>query len=103
MPTYICKIEKDRRPLYFNWSTIVDAPVSYAVPLEEFERQYRLEHGESGMRDLPERIARANATGTSSRAGETLAQLVEGNRAGEHESSLTLEQIIDYVCGLPAR
>lgn len=89
MPRYICKIEDK----YFEWSTIVDAPVTYGMTLEEFTQYYREEYGEQGMRDLPERMERVEAKGTSALAYGSLDELLECNRAGENDEELTREEI----------
>lgn len=48
MPRYIIKI-KDK---YFEWSTIVDAPVTNGMSLTEFRSYYQSEYGEDAMKNL---------------------------------------------------
>ncbi|MFA5135294.1 MAG: hypothetical protein WC505_05950 [Patescibacteria group bacterium] len=93
MPRYIVKLPYQGQDYYLEWSTIVDAPVTYGMLLEEFQQYYRDEYGANGQYDLPGRLARVDATGTSSRVG-TLAELLASNRAGPDEASLTQEEII---------
>lgn len=88
MPKYIVKC----RDHYAEWSTIVDAPTTRFMPLEVFKEYYRNEYGAYGMEALPERLARADATGCSSR-DETWLQLLQGNRAGEDEDELSENQL----------
>lgn len=95
MPTFICKAEGR----YFNWSTIVDAPVSEPMTLDEFKVDYAAQFGSEGMRTLPERLERVEATGCSSRDGGTFESLVSCNRFGPNESELTLEQVKAWARG----
>ena len=81
MGQFIVKVTAPDGPRYLEWSTIVDAPVTYGMTLAEFRRHYRREYGASGMRELPERLA-----------------FVENNRAGAGETCLTLAQIVDHYC-----
>jgi hypothetical protein len=69
---------------YIEWSTVVDAPVSYVLDREEAVQEF----GE-------ERIERADKTGTSyyDRPPQTAEEFVEFNRAGENETRLDLEGI----------
>ena len=64
---YIIKLSTPRGDRYLEWSTIVDAPVTYGMPLDEFTAYYRDQYGAEGMRALPERMARVEAKGTSDR------------------------------------
>lgn len=101
MGQFIVKVTAPDGPRYLEWSTIVDAPVTYGMTLAEFRRHYRREYGASGMRELPERLERAEATGTSSRMHASVDALVENNRAGAGETCLTLAQIVDHYCVRP--
>ncbi len=87
MPKYIIKI-KDR---YFIWSTIVDAPLTYGMTEEDLQAYFA--HAKNALRALPERLARVAKTGTSALDGLTLEKLLAGNRAGEKEAHLTMEEI----------
>lgn len=91
MADLIAKLATD---CYVIWSTTVDAPISSTMTLEELKEHISEEHGREGVRRLPDRLARADATGTSSIHGCTLGALVACNRAGPREKKLTLQQII---------
>lgn len=94
MPSYIIKLGDK----YFEWSTIVDAPVTYAMSQDELRRYVKTRYGEVGLEDLPARLERVESTGTSSRF-ETLAELIAANRAGENESHLSEAEILTrYDC-----
>ena len=80
-----------------EWSTGLDAPVTYGVPLERFKAYYRERYGTEGMKELPERLERVERKGTSDMIG-TLAGLIACNRAGDKEEKLTLEQIVERYC-----
>jgi hypothetical protein len=68
---------------YVEWSTVVDAPVTYIIDRAEAVAEW----GE-------ERVARADAKGTSFIEGPyTLASLLVANRAGPRENQASLEAI----------
>lgn len=93
MGRYIAKLDADA---YAEWSTVVDAPVSWVVPRDSAVGMW----GE-------DRVARADRNGTSIvdgyPAGETPEEIVQGNRAGPGESELTVAEIIvAYDVNTPA-
>lgn len=91
MPKYIAKFNE----LYCEWSTVVDAPVSWLMPLDEFKEYYRAQYGENGLRDLPDRLGRVENQGTSAIDGFTPADLFGHNRAGPREGRIrTVERLI---------
>jgi len=95
MPRYIVKLHDH----YFEWSTIVDAPVTFGMTLDEFTEYYEAEYGHDGMRDLPERLARVEEYGTSGLCGQTPNDLISGyNRAGPDECYLTLNEVYLAYC-----
>lgn len=97
MPRYIIKLTDGDDSWYMEWSTIVDAPVTPGCSLEEFKDWYLGEYGRKGFEELPERLKRVEKTGTSSLVS-TLKGIIEGNRAGNNETCLTKEQLIDKYC-----
>lgn len=62
MPRYIVKIAGK----YLEWSTVVDAHVTYPMTLDEFREYYKERYGTEGMRDLGDRLGRVETRGTSS-------------------------------------
>lgn len=97
MPHYIIKVNHRGTPKYLIWSTIVDAPITYGMTREDFEQFYITEYGRRSSEDLPERLARCDEKGCSS-FNETLGELISGNRAGDREGTLTLDEIIARYC-----
>jgi len=93
MGRYIVKIEG----YYLEWSTIIDAPVTFGMPLEEFKEYYRQEYGENGMRDLDIRLTRVERTGTSAH-GQRCLDVLRGNRAGPNEKYLSKPEIYRAYC-----
>lgn len=93
MPTFIIH----RNGLFFEWSTVIDAPVTCAMTREEYEAHYQNMHGLLGMRELPDRLERAVESGTSSRGRSSVEDMVAGNRAGEDESELSFDAVIEMV------
>jgi hypothetical protein len=41
MGRFICKFEDKDDVYYLEWSTVVDAPVTFGMSLEEFKEYYR--------------------------------------------------------------
>lgn len=97
MGRYIVKMERDNKVRYMEWSTIVDAPVTYLMPLEEFKTYYREEYGRrDSEREFVQRMGRVEAKGISSHV-DSYTGLWEYNRAGEGETQLTEEECwIEY-------
>lgn len=89
MSQYLIKI-RDR---YFEWSTVSDAPITHGMTEAELHQHIRQRDGEAGIRELPARLKRVEAQGTSSLLAHTLADLLENNRAGEDETHLSADEI----------
>ena len=100
MPRYILKLHDDKfgKDYYMEWSTIVDAPVTYGVSLKEFKEYYQAEYGNEGMKELDNRMKRVEAKGTSSLIDDSGDDLIMHNRAGEDEVSLTKEELLEVFC-----
>lgn len=97
MPSYIIKLEHNGESRYLEWSTIVDAPVTYGMPLEEFKVSYIQRYRHSTLQALEERLKRVEQTGISAIDYGSIEELIAVNRAGPNETELTLEEIIrDY-------
>lgn len=94
MGRYIIKLED----YYLEWSTIVDAPVTYGMSLEEFKQHYREEYGNSSMPELEQRLRRVEEGGTSALNGMTIQDVISGNRAGPDGAKLSLEEVITAYC-----
>jgi hypothetical protein len=94
MGRFIIKIED----LYFEWSTIVDAPVTYGMTLEQLEDHIRYRYGQEGIDELPKRLERVEKQGTSINANYTVDEIIKGNRAGDNEKCLTKKQIYKKYC-----
>lgn len=94
MPRYIVKINNQ----YLEWSTVVDAPVTFGMSLDEFKEYYRDEYGESGMNGLGKRLKRVEEKGVSSHLDNSLDSLLSFNRAGPKETHLPLRLIEEAFC-----
>lgn len=77
---------------YFEWSTIVDAPLSRGLTKEGLKAYIGIKYGEKGLSELSKRIERVENKGTSSYVSD-LEELINYNRAGEDEKTLTKEEI----------
>lgn len=72
---------------YIEWSTVVDAPVSYVMTRSEVPKFIRGD-------DISERLSRADEFGTSMLAPNlSLQDMIGFNRAGPKESCISLEGI----------
>lgn len=103
MPRFIIKLEDQGVDYYMEWSTIVDAPVTYGMPLEEFTEYYKTYHGLRNFEfDFANRMKRVEEKGTSAFNDASVDDTISFNRAGEDEDTLTKEQIIDqYIRNRP--
>ena len=93
MGRYLIKLEN----YFLEWSTVVDAPVSFGMSLDELKEYIKAEYGNEGMIMLPERLQRIEKTGTSA-IGYNVNQVIQGNRAGPKESKLTKKEIYEAYC-----
>lgn len=101
MPRFIIKIhdEKLNKDWYMEWSTIVDAPVTYGYDIESFKEYYKERYGTEGMRDLPERIERVKQTGCSAFPPyDNIESFLNYNRAGNDETTINKEGILERYC-----
>lgn len=89
MGRYIIKINDK----FFLWSTVVDAPITYGLTIDKLTEFIRFEYGQRGVDDLLERLRRVEAKGHSAHFDMTLDELLNGNRAGENETTLTVDEI----------
>jgi hypothetical protein len=107
MPKYIFKVGENE---YLEWSTIVDAPVSYIYTREGMARYLSQRAGYSGyptsgnpeqdLRDIEQRLVRADTQGTSDMTvdgPQSLDDLMGYNRAGPNEACLTPQEVIEAV------
>lgn len=104
MPVFIAKFtsKETKKDYYLEWSTVVDAPVTFGMSIDDFKSYYRRRYGEDAIAKLPERLERVEAKGTSSMT-ETLAELIKLNRAGEAENELDYDDIVEDYCDYPRK
>lgn len=101
MPRYIVKLTEEDKSWYMEWSTVVDAPVTYGMSLENFKQYYKEMYGLSSLPELEQRLERCEAKGTSSMIDDDADEVISFNRAGKNETILTKQQIIDCYCKAP--
>lgn len=77
---------------FFEWSTIVDAPISWGMSLDELTEHIKRTQGEEGLAVLAGRLERIAKTGTSF-YDYTLEELLSFNRAGLNEVSISENEI----------
>ena len=83
---------------YFEWSAIVDAPVTFGMKLDEFREYYKERYGTEGMEGLQERLDRVGKNGTSSFMSDSAEDEMEANRAGPDECELSCSEIFQAYC-----
>ena len=94
MGQYIVKLH-DR---YLIWSTIVDAPVTFGMTLDELRQHTKEEYGQQGLRELPKRLERVELHGVSAMSAQSSEELISFNRAGPDESALTIDEVYTAYC-----
>ena len=94
----IVKLNDGTRDWYLEWSTVVDAPVTWGMTLDEM-KAYRLEKtGTDGMRDWDAVVARLAEKGASWHDSTDLYATLCFNRAGKGETCLTDTEIVAMYC-----
>jgi hypothetical protein len=87
--------------LFFEWSTICDAPASCAMTRAEMEEWLANFRGDT---DVSERLDRAVQHGTSLQNDSSTAQeYVSWNRAGSNETFLSFDDLITHITSDSAR
>lgn len=93
MSRYILKVEDQ----YLEWETMVDAPTTFGMSLEEFTKYYQEEYGRRAMKyEFESRMQRVEERGNSSVIGQTTDDILNINHAGKDGTTITKEQIIQY-------
>ena len=97
MGKVIFKVDDNGEERFLVWSSIVDAPVTFACTEEEIVGLWVEDAKERATEEAQRMIERARATGSSSRMNyNTLADVVGVNRAGPSESALTENEIVEF-------
>lgn len=91
MPRYIVKVG-DR---YGEWSTIVDAPVSKLMPLDEFTAYYAEQYGKNSLPHLSVRLSRVEAKGTSEVNASCADDTMDLNRYGDGGERISVKRVIE--------
>jgi len=88
---------KTKKEYYFEWSTIVDAPVTSMMNKKDFYKYYRIMYGLEGMEELPSRMERVEQKGCSAVGDDwTYKDFVSYNRAGENGKRIrTITEMIE--------
>lgn len=90
----------NNREYYLDWSTIVDAPVTYGLSRKEFDAYYRDEYGRMGMPEYETRMARVDAKGTSSALHASAQEVIHSWAHGFKFKTLEAleEAVIEEFC-----
>lgn len=88
---------KDNKVYYLEWSTMWDTPLTKGASLDYFKRYYKREYGRHGMKTLEDRLSRVEKYGSSSSL-DSLDSIIKNNRAGDNETRLDLEGLLNKYC-----
>lgn len=97
MPRFNMRI-KDK---YFCWSTIVDAPITHGMTVEEYRKWYIFEYGniaydEQKFNNMISALDKnASVYGNGIVESETIEDAILCNRAGENEAWITADEIYE--------
>lgn len=81
---------------YVEWSTVVDAPVTYAMTRDEMTDYLREEYGRQREHETPARLARCDVRGHSAlwpSAGNSAEDFIRGNHAGQDGREASLAEL----------
>ena len=79
---------------FVEWSTVVDAPVTYSMSQEELTKWHREEFGRRDHEaNFQDRLQRTIESGTSLRPPQSAKDAVVGNLAGVDEAEISLDEI----------
>jgi hypothetical protein len=92
----IFKVDDNGKERFLVWSSVVDAPVSFACSAKDVVAMFVEASRERAVVEAQAMVERARECGTSSRLDVTLADVACGNRAGPDESELTEDEIIEF-------
>lgn len=97
MGKVIFKVTDDGQQHFLVWSSVVDAPVTFACTADEIVELWVEEAKERATEEAQRMIEQARITGSSSRTGfYSLADVVGANRAGPNESALAEDEIVEF-------
>ncbi len=89
----IAKLADDK---YVEWSSIVDAPVTYILTRDHMLAHLDAEYGRSSFDENRRCLDRADKNGTSIQGMEySVEDLVSSNRAGKNGDNITLPEILE--------
>ena len=94
MPNFIIKLDD----YYLEYSTIVDAPITYGLKRADFDNYYRREYGIAGLDTYEERMRRVDENGTSEIGATSVEETILCNRAGYDETKITKQEMINRYC-----
>lgn len=98
MPRYIIKLEHQEKEYYLEYSSVVDAPVTYGMNLKDFKRYYKERYGTNSIHDLKDRLKRVEKFGTSCFLDSNVDDTILCNRAGENGENISKDQLIKHFC-----
>lgn len=98
MGKYLIKLDGREGSFYLEWSTVVDAPITTGMSLDELREYIKEEYGQQGTRHLDERLTHLDQKGTSAFDQPDLDSVIGFNRAGPNEGHLSKRQLYLSHC-----
>lgn len=91
MPKFLMQLPDKR---FVEWSTVVDAPITYSMSQDELTAWHLEEFGRREHdANFQDRLQRTIEFGTSLRTPESAEDAAIANRAGEGEAEISLQEI----------
>lgn len=89
----LIKLTHDKKDYYLEWSSIVDAPITWGMSLEELKKYIKDKYGNEGLRELSYRLERLDLENNHRIEG-----IISYNRSGKNETKMTIKEIINKYC-----
>ena len=99
MGTALLRLMDGETEWWLEWSTVVDAPVTYGMTEAQLGEHIMTTQGSDGLGRLSRRMEVARSRGgLASTSFLDYERDVDHNRAGAKETSITIAQLIDVYC-----
>lgn len=92
----IIKLKKDDQEWYLEWSSTIDAPITFAMSKEEMTIWLRKQRWFDF--EIENLMKQLDKTGCGLPNVKSVEDLIKDNRAGENKECLTYEQIVEKFC-----
>lgn len=98
----VCICYDKRTERFFEYSSLFNAPVSFALREPEFCDYIREEYGEKGRKALSHRLFQARHFGSDHPNRYSAEQVVRHNKMGKGGKPLSLDEIVNRLTQRPS-